>query len=50
METINIDLTDRAHANLKTITETTKKDQSEIISEILERTDVVYFVKMIMRK
>lgn len=45
MKTINITLTDRAHTNLKTITESTKKNQSEIVSEILERTDMVRFIK-----
>ena len=45
MKTINITLTDKAHANLKAITEAVKKNQSEIMSEVLERTDVVQFVK-----
>lgn len=45
MKTINIALTDLAHANLKAITETTKKNQSDIVSEVLERTDVVRFVR-----
>lgn len=45
MKTINVTLTDKAHTNLKVITETTKKNQSEILSEVLEHTDVIKFIK-----
>lgn len=44
MKTVNITLTDKAHTNLKAITEATKKNQSEVVSEILERTDVVRLI------
>lgn len=36
MKTINIALTDKAHAVLKTLTEKEKKNQSDIVSELLE--------------
>ncbi len=45
MKTINIALSERAHLNLKGITELTKKNQSDVVSELLERTDVLKFVK-----
>lgn len=45
MKTINITLTDKAHANLKAITEAMKMNQSDIVSQVLERTDVVRFIK-----
>lgn len=36
MKTINIALTDKAHSVLKSLTEKKKKNQSDVISEILE--------------
>ena len=36
MKTINIALTDKAHSVLRALTEKNKKNQSDVISEILE--------------
>ena len=36
MKTINIALTDKAHAVLKALTEKNKKNQSDVISDLLE--------------
>lgn len=49
MKLINIAVSDKAHANLKAITESTNKNQSDIVSEILERTDVVTFIREMKR-
>lgn len=40
MKTINIALTDKAHAVLKTLTEKNKKNQSDIISDLLEKVKI----------
>ena len=37
MKTINIALTDKAHKNLKALTESTGKNQSDVVSELLEK-------------
>lgn len=37
MKGINVTLSDKAHANLKAVTEATKRNQHEVISFILER-------------
>ena len=50
MKTINLTLSDRAHVNLKSITEATKKNQSEVLTEILERIEVVEFIKEMNKK
>jgi tRNA A37 threonylcarbamoyladenosine modification protein TsaB len=36
MKTINIALTDKAHSVLKSLTEKNKKNQSDVISDMLE--------------
>lgn len=40
MKMVNVALTDSAHDNLKALTESTKKNQSDILSFVLERIDV----------
>ena len=37
MKSINIALTEKAHSVLKTLTEKYRKNQSEVVSEILEQ-------------
>lgn len=37
MKSINIALTEKAHAVLKALTEKEKKNQSEVVSELLEQ-------------
>lgn len=45
MKTINLTLTDKAHANLKTLTEMTKTNQSEMLSVVLEQVDINAILK-----
>jgi len=40
MKTINIVLSDNAHAHLKTIAETKKTNQSNIVSALFEKVDL----------
>lgn len=45
MKSINVTLTDKAHANLKVLTEATKKNQHDVVSYILEHVDVDKLIK-----
>jgi len=40
MKTINIALTDKAHAVLRALTEKNKQNQSDVISDMLEKVKV----------
>lgn len=50
MRTINITLTDKAHANLKAATDMMRKNQSEVVSKVFERIDVVNFVRELRKE
>lgn len=43
MKHINVALTDSAYKNLKTITESHDKNQSDIVSEILEKISLEFY-------
>lgn len=47
MKTINIALTKEAHNKLKNITESTNKNQSDVMSFILENIDTEKIIKEI---
>lgn len=40
MKSINVTLTDKAHKNLKALTELSKKNQHDMMSEILENINI----------
>lgn len=50
MKTLSIGISDRAHSSLTAITKATKKNQSDVLTEILERIDVLEFVKEMNKK
>lgn len=50
MKSIHATLSDRAHIALKSITQATNKNQSDVLTEILERIEVLEMIKELNKK